>query len=66
MFVYCADLLATVGINRSMKEEHALALEEKLKESSSGIDKVQHLYGHGVCKWPGCETVCDDIQVFLK
>ncbi|KAL7986191.1 hypothetical protein Chor_011357 [Crotalus horridus] len=24
------------------------------------------LYGHGVCKWPGCETVCEDFQSFLK
>lgn len=27
----------------------------------------QHpLYGHGVCKWPGCESVCDDFPAFLK
>uniref|UniRef100_A0A2K5P0J0 Forkhead box P1 n=1 Tax=Cercocebus atys TaxID=9531 RepID=A0A2K5P0J0_CERAT len=24
------------------------------------------LYGHGVCKWPGCEAVCEDFQSFLK
>ncbi|XP_054721871.1 forkhead box protein P1-like isoform X2 [Uloborus diversus] len=24
------------------------------------------LYGHGVCKWPGCETFCDDYQDFIK
>ncbi|XP_078517489.1 forkhead box protein P1 isoform X9 [Lissotriton helveticus] len=24
------------------------------------------LYGHGVCKWPGCEAICDDFQSFLK
>lgn len=24
------------------------------------------LYGHGVCKWPGCEAVFDDFQSFLK
>ncbi|XP_071042947.1 forkhead box protein P1 isoform X4 [Parasteatoda tepidariorum] len=24
------------------------------------------LYGHGVCKWPGCEAVCDDYQSFKK
>lgn len=61
------DLLSTVGLNRNSKEEHSLMLEEKLKEASmGGIDKVHHLYGHGVCKWPGCETMCDDLQVFLK
>lgn len=61
------DLLSTVGLNRNSKEEHALMLEEKLKDVAvGGIDKVQHLYGHGVCKWPGCETMCDDLQTFLK
>ncbi|KAG8200025.1 hypothetical protein JTE90_001255 [Oedothorax gibbosus] len=24
------------------------------------------LYGHGVCKWPGCEAVCDDYHAFKK
>ncbi|KAG8194883.1 hypothetical protein JTE90_029174 [Oedothorax gibbosus] len=24
------------------------------------------LFGHGVCKWPGCETFCEDFQDFLK
>ncbi|XP_043375201.1 forkhead box protein P1 isoform X2 [Dermochelys coriacea] len=24
------------------------------------------LYGHGVCKWPGCEAVCEDFQSFVK
>ncbi|XP_067855000.1 forkhead box protein P1-B isoform X3 [Heptranchias perlo] len=24
------------------------------------------LYGHGVCKWPGCEAVCEDFGHFLK
>ncbi|XP_064604865.1 forkhead box protein P1-like isoform X3 [Liolophura sinensis] len=24
------------------------------------------LYGHGVCKWPGCDTPCEDFPTFLK
>ncbi|KAM3878433.1 LOW QUALITY PROTEIN: forkhead box protein P4 [Diretmus argenteus] len=24
------------------------------------------LYGHGECKWPGCEALCDDIGQFIK
>uniref|UniRef100_UPI00398E7331 forkhead box protein P1-B isoform X3 n=1 Tax=Pristiophorus japonicus TaxID=55135 RepID=UPI00398E7331 len=24
------------------------------------------LFGHGVCKWPGCEVVCEDFGHFLK
>uniref|UniRef100_A0A8C9VYW2 Forkhead box P1b n=1 Tax=Scleropages formosus TaxID=113540 RepID=A0A8C9VYW2_SCLFO len=37
--------------------------------SSTVDDHPQHshpLYGHGVCKWPGCEAVFDDFQSFLK
>lgn len=35
---------------------------------SSHDDYMQNhpLYGHGVCKWPGCECVCDDFPSFLK
>ncbi|XP_074110056.1 forkhead box transcription factor P isoform X11 [Cotesia typhae] len=29
-------------------------------------DKAHPLYGHGVCKWPSCEVICDDYQAFLK
>ncbi|XP_028849564.1 forkhead box protein P1-B-like isoform X1 [Denticeps clupeoides] len=37
-----------------------------------GITQENHshgthpLYGHGVCKWPGCEAVFGDFQSFLK
>jgi forkhead box protein P len=24
------------------------------------------LYGHNMCKWPGCETLCDDFNSFVK
>lgn len=39
------------------------------RESSTLDDHSSHshpLYGHGVCKWPGCEAVFDDYQMFLK
>ncbi|XP_053576868.1 forkhead box protein P1 isoform X2 [Bombina bombina] len=38
------------------------------RESISHDDYMQNhpLYGHGVCKWPGCEAVCDDFPSFLK
>uniref|UniRef100_A0A3Q2TW67 Forkhead box P2 n=1 Tax=Fundulus heteroclitus TaxID=8078 RepID=A0A3Q2TW67_FUNHE len=28
--------------------------------------RTHPLYGHGVCKWPGCENVCEDFGQFLK
>ncbi|KAG8436031.1 hypothetical protein GDO86_007217 [Hymenochirus boettgeri] len=38
------------------------------RESSCHEEYVQNhpLYGHGVCKWPGCEAVCDEFPSFLK
>ncbi|XP_028265787.1 forkhead box protein P1-B-like isoform X2 [Parambassis ranga] len=41
----------------------------KRKESSSLDENSQNshpLYGNGMCKWPGCETVFGDFQAFLK
>uniref|UniRef100_A0A8C2GR36 Forkhead box P2 n=1 Tax=Cyprinus carpio TaxID=7962 RepID=A0A8C2GR36_CYPCA len=37
--------------------------ESSLHEETAA---AQSLYGHGVCKWPGCESVCDDFGQFLK
>ncbi|XP_026472380.1 forkhead box protein P1 [Ctenocephalides felis] len=34
--------------------------------SDSCSDKMHPLFGHGVCKWPGCEVICDDPQAFIK
>ncbi|XP_047735547.1 forkhead box protein P2-like isoform X2 [Hyalella azteca] len=35
------------------------------RRSNGGV--THHpLYGHGVCKWPGCEAVCDELHYFLK
>ncbi|KAM4652702.1 forkhead box protein P1 isoform 2-T2 [Discoglossus pictus] len=38
------------------------------RESISHEEYMQNhpLYGHGVCKWPGCEVVCEDFPSFLK
>uniref|UniRef100_A0A672QW50 Fork-head domain-containing protein n=1 Tax=Sinocyclocheilus grahami TaxID=75366 RepID=A0A672QW50_SINGR len=37
--------------------------ESSLHEETAA---AHSLYGHGVCKWPGCESVCDDFGQFLK
>uniref|UniRef100_A0A3Q1EXB9 Forkhead box P2 n=1 Tax=Acanthochromis polyacanthus TaxID=80966 RepID=A0A3Q1EXB9_9TELE len=36
---------------------------DTLHEESGG---THPLYGHGVCKWPGCENICEDFGQFLK
>ncbi|XP_075218080.1 forkhead box transcription factor P [Lycorma delicatula] len=59
-------LLASMGINRRdcLNGSGTSSQEEPSSEPSG--EKVHLLFGHGVCKWPGCETVCDDIQAFFK
>ncbi|XP_038067546.1 forkhead box protein P1-like isoform X4 [Patiria miniata] len=38
-----------------------------LQPEESAMNSSSHpLYAHSMCKWPGCETVCDDFQAFLK
>ncbi|KAK9890345.1 hypothetical protein WA026_010440 [Henosepilachna vigintioctopunctata] len=39
--------------------------DDKLERTTTP-DRVHHLYGHGVCKWPGCEAICEDLQSFIK
>ena len=29
-------------------------------------DDINALYNHGLCRWPGCETPCDDLTAFKK
>ncbi|XP_008581773.1 PREDICTED: forkhead box protein P4-like isoform X3 [Galeopterus variegatus] len=38
------------------------------RDSSSHEDTPgsHPLYGHGECKWPGCETLCEDLGQFIK
>lgn len=40
------------------------------RKESGPADESAHsshpLYGNGMCKWPGCETVFGDFQAFLK
>ncbi|XP_043513787.1 forkhead box protein P1 isoform X9 [Frieseomelitta varia] len=57
-------LNSTVSSRRS-EMNGTTPLDEKPLDVSSN-DKVHPLYGHGVCKWPGCEVICEDYQAFLK
>ncbi|EEC19166.1 forkhead domain-containing protein, putative [Ixodes scapularis] len=38
-----------------------------LQSALQGLSSHSHsLYGHGVCKWPGCDAECEDYQAFVK
>ncbi|XP_056896106.1 forkhead box protein P1-B-like isoform X2 [Takifugu flavidus] len=47
------------GTQPLLKKKDSGALDENTQNSHS-------LYGNGMCKWPGCETVFGDFQAFLK
>lgn len=67
MYAYLfLGLLIPIGMNRT--RDDTTSSEDKMAESGNGpaVEKVHHLYGHGVCKWPGCEIICDDLQSFIK
>ncbi|KAJ4927322.1 hypothetical protein JOQ06_015055, partial [Pogonophryne albipinna] len=43
-----------------------LAIWKMLSTHEDHSHHSHPLYGHGVCKWPGCEAVFDDFYSFLK
>ncbi|XP_072402794.1 forkhead box protein P1-like isoform X3 [Diabrotica undecimpunctata] len=48
--------------SRSSRDE---PMDDK-PDRSTTPDRVHHLYGHGVCKWPGCENPCENLDAFIK
>uniref|UniRef100_A0A8C8CQZ3 Fork-head domain-containing protein n=1 Tax=Oncorhynchus tshawytscha TaxID=74940 RepID=A0A8C8CQZ3_ONCTS len=51
------------ALNSRRERERERERESSLHEESGASHS---LYGHGVCKWPGCESVCEDFGQFLK
>ncbi|KAJ8257404.1 hypothetical protein GJAV_G00185240 [Gymnothorax javanicus] len=41
---------------------HALKRESPPREEQTGLNP---LYGHGECRWPGCEALCEDMGQFI-
>ncbi|XP_073500861.1 forkhead box protein P1 isoform X8 [Phyllobates terribilis] len=55
-------------LNHQTSTNGQVSLLTPKRESAAHEDYMQNhpLYGHGVCKWPGCEAVCEDFPSFLK
>ncbi|XP_031423717.1 forkhead box protein P4 isoform X12 [Clupea harengus] len=56
------------SFTKESSDEH---LTPYSKGSSAHPQHEEHsgthpLYGHGECKWPGCEALCEDMGQFLK
>lgn len=60
-----AGILNSIASSRRSEVNGTTPMDEKPLDASCN-DKVHPLYGHGVCKWPGCEVICEDYQAFLK
>uniref|UniRef100_A0AAY5EYF1 Fork-head domain-containing protein n=1 Tax=Electrophorus electricus TaxID=8005 RepID=A0AAY5EYF1_ELEEL len=46
---------------------HAFSLPPLCCSSAHEEHTASHpLYGHGECKWPGCEALCEDMGQFIK
>lgn len=63
--IVTADTRESSALSATNGHHHLL----KKKESGSQDEHTQAshaLYGNGMCKWPGCETVFGDFNAFLK
>ncbi|XP_039507775.1 forkhead box protein P1-B-like isoform X3 [Pimephales promelas] len=50
----------------STNGHHVLRPSRRDSSQESQSQSAHPLYSHGVCKWPGCDTVFGDFQSFLK
>ncbi|XP_047202828.1 forkhead box protein P1-B isoform X3 [Girardinichthys multiradiatus] len=66
------DLSSPAPPKNPVLNQHASTNGQYMSHKRDGLMLEEHsphshpLYGHGVCKWPGCEAVFDDFQSFLK
>uniref|UniRef100_A0A3B4Y1U9 Forkhead box P1b n=1 Tax=Seriola lalandi dorsalis TaxID=1841481 RepID=A0A3B4Y1U9_SERLL len=66
------DLSSPAPPKNPLLNQHASTNGQYMSHKREGSTLEEHsphshpLYGHGVCKWPGCEAVFDDFQSFLK
>ncbi|KAJ4934244.1 hypothetical protein JOQ06_007044 [Pogonophryne albipinna] len=51
---------STNGLHSLLRRKESGSLDLEITQNSHA------LYGNGMCKWPGCETVFGDFQAFLK
>uniref|UniRef100_A0A8D2KZ82 Forkhead box P4 n=1 Tax=Varanus komodoensis TaxID=61221 RepID=A0A8D2KZ82_VARKO len=46
--------------------QNAMLAQRRDSSSHEESPGSHPLYGHGECKWPGCETLCEDLGQFVK
>ncbi|KAM4700222.1 forkhead box protein P4 isoform 3-T5 [Discoglossus pictus] len=65
---YSHNKVSPPTVHPSLPNGHS-AMQTTRKDSSSHYEmspSSHPLYGHGECRWPGCEALCDDMGQFVK
>lgn len=51
----------------SVKNGFSSVANSAYLNGESNPEQIQSaLFGHNMCRWPGCEQICDDYQHFVK
>ncbi|KAL1265697.1 hypothetical protein QQF64_003724, partial [Cirrhinus molitorella] len=59
------------SFTKESSDEHLMPYSKGAPLQSTHSTHEEHtashpLYGHGECKWPGCEALCEDMGQFIK
>ncbi|XP_077059418.1 forkhead box protein P4 isoform X5 [Siphateles boraxobius] len=59
------------SFTKESSDEHLMPYSKGAHLQSTHSTHEEHtashpLFGHGECKWPGCEALCDDMGQFIK
>ncbi|KAG2468396.1 FOXP4 protein, partial [Polypterus senegalus] len=64
---YLASKVSPQITHHSLPNGQSSVHTPKRESSSHEEHTASHpLYGHGECKWPGCEALCEDMGQFIK
>ncbi|XP_028652515.1 forkhead box protein P4 isoform X2 [Erpetoichthys calabaricus] len=64
---YSASKVSPQITHHSLPNGQSSLHTPKRESSSHEEHTASHpLYGHGECKWPGCEALCEDMGQFIK
>ncbi|XP_028968134.1 forkhead box protein P2-like [Galendromus occidentalis] len=56
----------SMSLNNSHSNNNNNGLSNNSRSGTPAVLSHHSLYGHGVCKWPGCEAECADLGAFSK
>lgn len=67
IYINRRDELANALMGSNLASGNILTEDRTSRDLASDEKNSGHpLYGHGMCKWPGCEVIFDDLPTFTK